>query len=162
MFVESTTQALKAFFNDPYTHTYTPPPPREIDKLVILGFISGTEEGGGWVFSSEIEGGREREREIEKWLKEEKETVVWKGLQISFRCDTRRIYDWNETTPKRGLIREKNKMRRNSGDQIFIKIVGFSSFYDRFIIDIARFELRGGKKFDRSRCHPRRAKISSW
>lgn len=89
--------------------------------------------------------GREREREIEKWLKEEKETVVWKGLQISFRCDTRRIYDWNETTPKRGLIREKNKMRRNSGDQIFIKIVGFSSFYDRFIIDIASFELRGGK-----------------
>lgn len=48
--------------------------------------------------------------------------MVWKGLQISFRCDTRRIYDWNETTPKRGLIREKNKMRRNSGDQIFIKI----------------------------------------
>lgn len=74
--------------------------------------------------------------------------MVWKGLQISFRCDTRRIYDWNETTPKRGLIREKNKMRRNSGDQIFIKIVGFSSFYDRFIIDIASFELRmtRGKK----------------
>lgn len=90
------TQALKAFFNDPCAHTHTHThPAKSINSLFSVLF---PESGKG------VDGsfpGRERKREKMKNGWGRKRRRGWKGLQISFRCDTRRIYDWNETTSRR-------------------------------------------------------------